>query len=332
MESFFLISSILAGAFAAVFITTQFITNLPSIVEPPPRSAASELDKTILGIPATTFGGFKIEQIVERMPKFIWNWCRAESQVAVGVLLFVIFTIARRESLKKAMLWSVYPCIIFVALGTTYIEPRYSMSVLPFWSVLAAAGFVMIPLLWLRIIMISIAVAIPALLSYRYDNLIGRQDTRFVLRTMLHPLAETRTRASIDSSVLIKSSPLPKPLQKFPMNGDYSIWPPIGKSCPHDTFAQLQPDLFIRRSNPGWYAGNPPEMPDKLNYILFAKIEGGAAGNGVLPDAPDHIIPDLLYVERSGPTIEFWARKPSVIKKVECLNLEGLTITLGHFK
>jgi hypothetical protein len=305
---------------AIVYLLLTSIANWPDVMLSEKGASAR-----ILGIPVATFRALSFATVASSMGSYITKWLAAEPAMALGAAAVVVSVAQRRMPWRPTLQLLIYPMFVAVLLGMMYTIPRYSLSIVPFVSIVVSAGVLSMPSRAVRLVSCALLVGVPLALSIRYDYLIGTTDSRIELYFAVPDMESNQWRVGIARQVLIPG-PLPPNVEQFPPLGDYSLWPPLGKELPQETLAKQKRDLFIRQAIPTSIGSAPPENPAQLQYFLAGVIEGTREGEAFLPDAPDYICYNLWQAARCGPAIEIWARSPGAARFAATFKIAGLTM------
>jgi hypothetical protein len=266
----------------------------------------------LLGVPRSTIGDFTLRRFAELFPEFVELWIFAEPMAAAGVMILTWSCVkpsAERSGRRTtAAVYGLYPAILFVALGTTYSAPRYSLSATPFLAILAAEGILTIRGAGARRILAGLAVAVPLSLSLRYDALLDAPDTRVLLRAIVRQVHASDPSVVVEANLLSSEHAEGGRIRVFPPDWDYRIWSPGRRETPLETLTKMDAGVYIQ-NRMRWRAQSvTAEELRGLGYRLSRVVEGSPPGESSLPDAPDRIAIDLWRSERCGPTLELWTR------------------------
>ncbi len=294
--------ALLIAAFGAVAVILYGIGHPPGVVVPlEGTSGLASANVATLGIP-DTFIRFRP---VEQLPQLLARWAVAEPAIALGCLLFVGLAAVRRVRWSDLLLFGAYPAILFLVLGTNYREVRYSLSATPFLAILAAAAALHAgrpAALGLG----ALLVAVPLVHSIRYDVLLTRSDTRTIaVRSLLHELEARTPKVVVDERLVSDTVFLKGRIQVFPPRG---AKPVIFRTHGEVVRAlqSMDASVFLApRSQGGEFELMPAEMR-QLGFVRAATIPGSPVGDGVLPDAPSWLTPQLWEAQRPGPTLDLW--------------------------
>jgi hypothetical protein len=299
--------------FAAVFVGLTEIAHASGLVQHAPGSGALDNAGT-LGIPTAALAGFSVGRFLERFPMLLGNWVLAEPFVALGCALFVLQCWQKKFAWRDCVVFGVYPAIVFVALGTSYTEVRYTLSATPFLCIPAAAAILVIGPIPVRAALGALAILVPLATAVRYDALLGRADTRLVLHSKIPALMRCAVTTAIDDSLLLRPVDLAPPISDFPPRGNHKLWPPLGTELPHLTLLRLDAKLYIRARNDQSESIVSTSQLGQHKFRLAGEIPGAPYSRSILPDAPDNLMLTLWRAERPGPTIEFWAQNPAATR------------------
>jgi hypothetical protein len=307
---------ILGIAFGATLGILHLVTHPPGVVRPAPGSGTFDNVGT-LGIPTVAVEGVSVERFLQRFPLFFVHWCGAEPFVALGVVVYLARAIRRRAPWSELIALGLYPLLVFLVLGTTYTEVRYSLSALPFLGILAAEALVRARPMWLRAILVAASVLVPLASSIRYDILIGADDTRLALHRMLPNLESDVVRTSIDTPLLLPPFQFHPGIVQFPPNGNYSVFAgPKASGLPAALFQQ-KAQVFVAVDDPEQTLTVAPKELQTMGFQPYAKIRGGIRSRTFLPDAPEWLLVDLWNDVRCGPTILIWVKSPAARRHLD---------------
>jgi hypothetical protein len=254
-----------------------------------------------------TVSGFSFARFAARFPELVVNWVLAEPLLALGILTFLATWRRRQGSLGELAAFGIYPAAVFVALGTTYTEVRYSLSTTPFLVVLAALGLTSVRPRLLRAPLVALAVAVPLATAARYDWLLTKPDSRIFLDGVLPALAGAGCQVAVEDSLRLPAARFPPKISQFPPNGDYSKWA-FGRETPVATLRSLDSNVFVCATG----SSSPYEVPEHalraLGFVLCARLPASPSERTVLPDAPENLIASIWRAKRSGPTLDFYSK------------------------
>ncbi|MBI3817236.1 MAG: glycosyltransferase family 39 protein [Planctomycetes bacterium] len=299
-----------ASTALAVYGILHLATHPAGIVLKPVHESPFSVH-TVFGVPDTTFRGGPADYLI-RIPEFIFHFAATAPMIAAGTVFSILLFLLGRFRGRNLLIFAGYPAVVFLLLGTTYTSSRYSLSVLPFLSILSMLAFCQIRNVIARVLLLTAAVAVPAALTGRYLNLISGEHTTLILREHLHSFDETGLNVSISDSLLTTRADLPRRVNSFPPGSNFKIWPPFGTETPPGTLERLRPDVFIDDCNPK-SAGEIRDKLREMKYKQYGIVKGGIPGEGYLPDVPDYLVPDLWVVTRCGPTFIVWVRNPRAV-------------------
>lgn len=309
---------------AAAYGIFHILSHPPTIVLAQTISQTKPaLGERLLGVPLVTIQGFSIARFVELAPQFWLRLFSAEPVLCLLSACSIILLIFKRVTPRPASLLWIYPFIVLVGLGTSYTHVRYSMSVTPFFAVLAAWVLLQLRPRALSVALAIVCIAVSAAQSLRFHHLLQNTDTRIVLDACLDRLSKQTLRVSVDDAITLRPFEYRSPVEQFPPFGNYSIWPPIGKSTPQQTFAARAPEIFFFDSSPRHYSGIP-FSPRECGYSRCGEIVGGPPSDSYLPDAPDYLIPQLWTSSRTGPSVTVWVKTPAAGRRLRCFALPGV--------
>jgi dolichyl-phosphate-mannose-protein mannosyltransferase len=302
-----------AGAgFAGTLGAVHLLTHLEGVVVAAKGSGTLENVGT-LGIPGTFVSGASVARFFERFPMLVVHWAAAEPMVALGFLGFATAALARRRRRDALFAFSLYPLLMFLVLGTTYSEVRYSLSALPFLGILAADFLLDLRPAAIRFAAVAAAVALPLASSWRYDGLLDRADSRLFLHAMIPALASNTIKTAIDDPLILPPPRLAPGVVQFPPKGNYALVT-RGGIDPGKLLDGLEAQVFVGVESSIGAANLRPNALEALGYRNAFKIPAGSPNPPFLPDASDWVIRDLWCVARPGPTILFWAKSPAAAR------------------